>query len=78
MRETRAIQITVETRFLTVQRNFLEDVGFDVDVVLNNRDRSPNSTWSAIPITQNSANSQLSIITGNNSSYAGNTFIKNG
>ncbi|HEY1629449.1 MAG TPA: hypothetical protein VGF52_06300, partial [Tepidisphaeraceae bacterium] len=29
LRETRAIQITVETRFLTVQRNFLEDIGVD-------------------------------------------------
>jgi general secretion pathway protein D len=29
LRETRAIQITVEARFLTVQRNFLEDIGLD-------------------------------------------------
>jgi general secretion pathway protein D len=35
LRETRAIQITVETRFLTVQRNFLEDVGFDFDFIFN-------------------------------------------
>lgn len=54
LRETRAMQITVEARFLTVQRNYLEDIGFDIDVVLNNRDRSANSQWSAIPITQNS------------------------
>ena len=31
LRETRSIQITVETRFLTVQRNFLEEVGLDID-----------------------------------------------
>ena len=37
LRETRAIQITVETRFLTVQRNFMEDVGFDFDFVFNNK-----------------------------------------
>jgi Flp pilus assembly secretin CpaC len=35
LRETRAIQITVETRFLTVQRNFLEEVGVDLDFNLN-------------------------------------------
>src|SRR6201999_3081572 len=31
LRETRAIQVTVETRFLVVQRNFLEDIGVDLD-----------------------------------------------
>ena len=31
LRETRAIQVTIETRFLFVQRNFIEDVGVDVD-----------------------------------------------
>ena len=35
LRETRAMQITVEARFLTVQRNYLEDIGFDLDVTLN-------------------------------------------
>ncbi|HVT90213.1 MAG TPA: hypothetical protein VHD56_15280 [Tepidisphaeraceae bacterium] len=35
LRETRAIQVTVEARFLTVQRNFLEEVGVDFDMVLN-------------------------------------------
>ena len=33
LRETRAIQVTIETRFLFVQRNFLEDIGVDVDFV---------------------------------------------
>ena len=55
LRETRAIQVTVETRFLTVQRNYLEDIGLDLDVTLNNRDRAANSSWSAIPITQSSS-----------------------
>jgi general secretion pathway protein D len=36
LRETRAIQITIETRFLKVQRNFLEDVGLDFDFSFNN------------------------------------------
>jgi type II secretory pathway component GspD/PulD (secretin) len=35
LRETRAIQITVEARFLTVQRNFLEDIGVDSNFQIN-------------------------------------------
>ena len=35
LRETRAIQVTIETRFLTVQRNFLEDIGTDFSFALN-------------------------------------------
>ncbi len=35
LRETRAIQVTIETRFLTVQRNFLEDIGVDLDATFN-------------------------------------------
>ena len=38
LRETRAIQVTVEARFLVVQRNFLEDVGVDFDFTFNNDD----------------------------------------
>jgi Flp pilus assembly secretin CpaC len=49
LREVRAIQITVETRFLTVQRNFLQDIGLDLDMVFN-IDR-PGSRFSPIPIT---------------------------
>ena len=50
LRETRAIQVTVETRFLTVQRNYLEDVGVDLNFLFN-----LNSSWSqkfgTIPVT---------------------------
>lgn len=35
LREQRAIQVTVETRFLTVQRNFLEDVGINANWLFN-------------------------------------------
>ena len=41
LREQRAIQVTVETRFLTIQRNFLEDVGLDLNFIFN-----LNSAWS--------------------------------
>jgi general secretion pathway protein D len=71
LRETRAIQVTVETRFLTVQRNYLEDIGFDLDVTLNNRDRDPNSSWSPIPITQDSVKFTASPSTGIPGTIAG-------
>lgn len=35
LREIRAIQIHVETRFLSVTQNFFEQIGFDVDVYFN-------------------------------------------
>ncbi|MGN6504117.1 MAG: hypothetical protein ACTHM6_01000, partial [Tepidisphaeraceae bacterium] len=35
LREQRSIQVMLETRFLTVQRNFLEDVGVDFDFYFN-------------------------------------------
>ncbi len=36
LREILAIQIAVEARFLTVSRNFLREIGVDLDMVLNN------------------------------------------
>ena len=35
LRASRALQIAVETRFLTVSSNFLEEIGVDLDFVLN-------------------------------------------
>ena len=50
LREQRAIQVTVEARFLTVQRNFMEDIGVDLNFLFN-----LNSSWSKvfgpIPVT---------------------------
>jgi general secretion pathway protein D len=51
LRETRAIQVTIEARFLTVQRNFLEDIGVDVDFVFN-QDADLDSKFSPIPVNQ--------------------------
>jgi type II secretory pathway component GspD/PulD (secretin)/tetratricopeptide (TPR) repeat protein len=36
LRETRAIQIAVEARFLLVDQNFLNEVGLDIDIQVNN------------------------------------------
>ncbi|GIK16123.1 MAG: general secretion pathway protein GspD [Planctomycetota bacterium] len=35
LREQRSVQVAVEARFLTVQSNFLEEFGIDLDLVLN-------------------------------------------
>ena len=35
LREQRAVQINVETRFLSVDQNFFEQIGFDIDVFFN-------------------------------------------
>ncbi len=57
LREGLAIQIMVETRFLTVQRNFLEDVGIDFDFTFNNANpNDPNRKFAPISVSQNSFN----------------------
>jgi general secretion pathway protein D len=35
LREAAAIQVSIETRFLTIQRNFMEDIGVDLDFFFN-------------------------------------------
>ena len=50
LRETRAIQIAVEARFLLVDQNFLNEVGLDVDVQLNNL----GGNFGPLTIAQNS------------------------
>jgi general secretion pathway protein D len=53
LREQRAIMINVEARFLTVQRNFLEDIGVDLDLILNIND--PDDKMGPVPIVNQSA-----------------------
>jgi general secretion pathway protein D len=54
LRETRAIQVTVEARFLTISRNFLEDIGVDADFVFNIRNNG-RRTWSPVAINQDAS-----------------------
>jgi general secretion pathway protein D len=51
LRETRAIQVSIEARFLTVTRNFLEDIGVDLDFFFNINDINK---FSPISVQQNS------------------------
>jgi len=41
--------VTVETRFLTVNRDFIEDVGLNLDAVFNTN-QSPGSVFSTVPV----------------------------
>lgn len=45
LREQQAIQVAVESRFITVQSNFLEELGLDLDIVLN----SGNANFDFVP-----------------------------
>ncbi len=51
LRETRAIQVSIETRFLTIQRNFMEDIGIDLDFFFNINNPT---RFSPIVVQQNS------------------------
>ena len=78
LRETRAIQVNVETRFLTVQRNFLEDVGVDLDFIFNFNDppTAGESGFGPVAVAQNSTGftQASSLTTGIPGSLSG-TFI---
>ena len=51
LRETRAIQISVEARFLLVDEAFLEDIGVDLDINITD----PGGNFGPITIAQDSA-----------------------
>lgn len=60
LREKRSIQVNVEARFITVQRNYLEEIGVDFDFQFNvdyanfpGTGFNPNSDFSPVLIEQN-------------------------
>jgi general secretion pathway protein D len=63
LRETRAIQVTVEARFLTISRNYLEDIGLDVDFAFNIQNNG-RRTISPVTVAQNGAGSATSTFVG--------------
>ena len=77
LRETRAIQVTIEARFLTVQRNYLEDVGVDLNFLFN-----LNSSWSknfgTIPVTTPSSTFTMNPTTGVQGSIGAGTTTPTG
>ena len=51
LREERTVQIAVETLFITVQSNFLEEMGIDLDIVLNAGNAGYDRVNAVDPIT---------------------------
>ncbi|MBS0196703.1 MAG: hypothetical protein JSR77_08090 [Planctomycetes bacterium] len=49
LREIRAMQINVETRFLLVSTKFFEQIGFDLDVYFNGNNNQVRAARAAIP-----------------------------
>ncbi len=49
LRESRAMQINVETRFLLVSQDFFEQVGVDIDVYFNGRNNQVRTARGTIP-----------------------------
>src|SRR5262249_17825366 len=68
LRELRAMQINVETRFLLVRQDFFEQIGFDIDVILNANNNQVRAGQALAPST--TAGSFF-----NNGRYRGGPFV---
>ncbi|HWL94436.1 MAG TPA: hypothetical protein VNT79_12970 [Phycisphaerae bacterium] len=53
LRAARALQIAIEARYITVTRNWLEQIGVDLDVILNNGNAGFDRTTILDPATNN-------------------------
>lgn len=66
LREAQAVQVAVEVRFLTVARNFMEDIGVNLGLTFNANSSFPNppSHYSPITVTDQSSNFTVGPDTG--------------
>lgn len=53
LRQSRAMQIAVEARYITITRNWVEQLGVDLDVILNNGNAGFDRTTVLDPATNN-------------------------
>lgn len=53
LRKARALQVAVEARYITVSRNWVEQIGVDLDIVLNNGNAGFDRTTIIDPATGN-------------------------
>lgn len=72
LRETRAVQISVEARFLLVDQNFLNEVGIDLDVEIDTR----SDDFDNIDIDQDSVGLATLASSGVPGSFAGDALSK--
>ncbi|MGD0464905.1 MAG: hypothetical protein ABSB74_20665 [Tepidisphaeraceae bacterium] len=61
LREAQAVQVSIETRFLTVSRHFIDDVGVNVGFTFN---KTNSNNWSPISITNATSSFTASPSTG--------------
>ena len=73
LRESRAVQISVETRFLLVDQNFLDEVQFDLDVTVNLDQILDDSQFSPIEFAQSSVDIATLATTGLPGSFGGDS-----
>ncbi len=71
LREARAVQISVESRFLTVTQNFLNEIGIDLDATIPSSELG--SDVGDITLRQNSANVASAGGTGISGSFTGSS-----
>jgi len=70
LREQRALMVTVDCRFLEVDKHFMEDVGLNLSAAFN-LNRGPNSVWSTVPVTLNNSSFTTGVETGVPNSIGG-------
>jgi len=59
------LQVTIETRFITVESNFLEEIGVDLDMQLGVENAQAGSaSYAPVAPTQDAVQSFLSVLTG--------------
>ncbi|HPU31988.1 MAG TPA: hypothetical protein PK184_04770 [Phycisphaerae bacterium] len=51
LRASKDLQVAVETRFITLQSNFMEEIGIDLDIVLNQGNAGLDPALAADPLT---------------------------
>jgi len=64
LREAQAVQVSIETRFLTVSRHFIDDVGVNLSLTFNNNNAAGTNNWSPISITNATSSFTASPSTG--------------
>ena len=67
MRDQQAVQIAVEARFITVTANFLEEMGIDLDIILNNGNAGYDRLTSGLATVRDPATGGVLLVPRQNS-----------
>lgn len=72
LRSSKALQVSIETRFLTVQRNYLEDIGVDANFTFN-ANGNISKHFSPIVVQQNAVSGNQNFLDANGNSVNSST-----